>query len=276
MEPTSTDREPCAPQLAPLGGRKSVWMDPRLDFTCVVPLLKSYIVASSYRCGSTFFCWKLWGTGVLGAPCEYLNVGAGRMLRDALMRRLGADTPERYFTELLACRTSKNGVFGMKAHFPHFEAALRWHPAILRVLSPVNYIYIDRKDMLAQAISMAKASQTDAWSEPGEEELTTTPVYNGPQIVQCLRELHQQKLGWLRWFAANEITPFVVRYEDAVADPSSAIRRIVELLGVADDEPEQIALPVLEKRDDAVNREWRDRFQRAAPDWESWFLLPDL
>ena len=281
MEPTSTGGEPRAPQhnfeqaAPPVWGRESVWMDPRLDFRRTVPLRKSYIVASSYRCGSTFFCSKLWSTGILGAPSEYLNVGAGRMTRDFMMRRLRVDTPENYFAKLLGRRTSKNGVFGMKVHFPHFEAAMSWYPSILRVLSPVTYIYLNRKDTLAQAVSMAKAMQTDAW-QPWDEEVSATLIYNGPLIAQCLRELHQQKLGWLRWFEANRITPSIVQYEDSVADAASVIRSIVELLDVANDEPEQIALPVLEKQGDQVNLEWRDRFQRAAPDWESWFPLPDL
>ena len=51
---------------------------------------------------------------------------------------------------------------------------------------------------------------------------------------------------------------------------------IVELLGVANDGPEEILLPVLEKQADEINFEWRDRFQREAPDWESWFPLPDF
>jgi LPS sulfotransferase NodH len=196
------------------------------------------------------------------------------MTRDYMMRRLRVDTPENYFAELLRRRISKNGVFGMKVHFPHLEAAMRWYPSVLHVLSPVTYIYLNRKDTLAQAVSMAKAMQTDAW-QPWDEE-SATLIYNGPLIAQCLRELYQQKLGWLRWFEANRITPFIVHYEDSVADAASVVRSIVELLDVASDEPEQIALPVFEKQGDQINLEWRERFQRAAPDWESWFPLPDL
>ncbi len=46
------------------------WMDARLDFPRSVPLRRSYVVASSYRCGSTLFCSELWRTGLLGAPAE--------------------------------------------------------------------------------------------------------------------------------------------------------------------------------------------------------------
>jgi len=259
----------------PALGWQSVWLGPDLDFQRAVPLRKSYFVASSYRCGSTFLCWKLWGTGVLGAPAEYLNVGAGRMARDQMMRRLDAVTPEDYFIKLLNCRTSKNGVFGMKVHYPHFEAALSWYPSMLRLLSPVTYIYLNRRDALAQAISMAKAIQSNAW-QPWEQSVRTTLIYDGALIAQCLRDLHQQKLGWRQWFEANKIAPFIVSYEDAVADTATVIREVIELLDVGGDEPEQISLPILEKQGDAVSLEWHERFQQAVPDWDSWFPLPDL
>jgi len=251
------------------------FMDARLDFPRSVPLRKSFIVASSYRCGSTFFCSHLWRTGVLGAPAEYLNTSASRMLRDIMMRRLRADSPQHYLAKLLACRTSRNGVFGMKVHFHHFEAAISWYPSMLRVLAPVTYIYLNRKDRLAQAVSMTKALQTDVWSSL-ESNVNPTLVYNEAFIVQCLREIQQQNFSWLRWFKINKIKPFVVHYEDSVADTAGAARGIIELLEVQNDEPDQICLPFIEKLGDDVNLEWRERFERAEPDWESWFPSPDF
>jgi LPS sulfotransferase NodH len=282
MERRSTEGEPRAPQhnseqlASPPPRKYSVWMSPRLDFRRAVPLRKSYIVASSYRCGSTFFCSQLWKTGVLGAPAEYLNVGAGRMSRDIMMRRLHVNSPENYFAKLLACRTSMNGVFGLKVHFPHFEVAMSWYPSMLRVLSPVTYIYLNRKDKLAQAVSMAKAIQTDAWQSL-DNKVSTTLIYDEALIASCLSDVRQQGLGWLRWFELNNITPFVVHYEDLVANTANVISSVVELLGVVKDyEPEEIWLPVVEKQGDEVNLDWQDRFLRTVPDWESRFPLPDL
>jgi LPS sulfotransferase NodH len=264
------------------------WMDARLDFPRSVPLRKSYIVASSYRCGSTFFCSELWRTGVLGAPAEYVNIGAGRQLRDVMMNRLQAASAEDYFEKLLACRTARNGVFGMKVHFHHFEPALSWYPSITKVLSPVTYIYLNRRDKLAQAVSMAKAMQTDAWtSMDGVPEIILR--YDEAFITQCLEDIQQQRLGWLRWFEMNNITPFVVNYEDLVADKASVIRRIVELFDVANDEPEEVRLPVTQKQGDGTNIEWAARFRREADQriqpggrhgetvsaWEAWFSSSD-
>jgi len=275
MDRTSAGRYEHELRSPPASGRESAWMEPRLDFTHAAPLRKSYVVASSYRCGSTYFCAKLWNTGVLGAPAEYLNVGAGRMTRNTMMARLHVNTPVDYFAKLVACRTSKNGVFGVKAHFPHFEAALNWYPPMLSVLSPVTYTYINRRDKLAQAVSMARAVQTDAW-QPWEDGIKAPVVYNGPLIAQCLKELHQQGHDWSRWFATNDIKPLIVHYEDLVADCVKVTRDIVELLEVANDKPEEISLPVLEKQADEINFEWRERFEQAAPDWKSWFPSPDL
>lgn len=267
---TSSDESSSSGKFAVPLRRKSIWMEPQLDFPRAVPLRKSYIIASSYRCGSTFVCSLLWRSGVLGAPAEYLNIGAGRMSRDIMMNRLGAVTPESYFAKLLQCRTSSNGVFGMKAHFPHFEAALTWYPSMQDILSPTTFIYVDRKDALAQAISMAKALQTDAWQSV-DDKIIETAVYKEVSIAQCLHALQQQKLGWLRWFERNSITPFVVHYEDALEDGAAVADTVKELLDVTNDKPDEVCVPAVEKQGDQESREWRDRFQQAAPDWASWF-----
>lgn len=276
MEPKFSESQPAiASDNAELPSPIQTFMDARLDFPQSVPLRRAFIVASSYRCGSTFLCSHLWRTGVLGAPAEYLNIAGSRMLRDIMMERLRANSPDDYFTKLLACRTSKNGVFGMKVHFHHFEAAINWYPPMLDVLSPVTYVYLNRRDRLSQAVSMTKALQTDVWSSL-EGNAKRALVYNEAFIVQCLREIQRQSLSWLEWFDANNIAPFVVHYEDVVADTPSVVRAIVGLLGATDDEPDPTHVPFIEKLGDEVNIEWRERFERAVPDWKSWFPLRDL
>ena len=243
------------------------WFDPRLDFAERVPLRKSYIVASSYRCGSTFLCSELWKTGLLGAPTEYLNIDQGNAAIPSpaepgrLMVRFRAKTPEDYFVKLLEHRTGRNGIFGMKAHGHHFEAALAWCPSMLKILTPVTFIYINRRDKVAQAVSMAKAMQTNAWIS--FDQVTGKNIrYDADFIEQCRNELEQQRLSWWRWFDANGVTPFVVTYEDMLAEKENVVRSIVELLQAQHDEPEQITLPVAEKQSDHTNMEWAARFGR--------------
>jgi LPS sulfotransferase NodH len=234
-------------------------IDERLDFNHFGPLRRSYIVASSYRCGSQYLCWRLWQTGLLGAPSEVLNPTSELRV---LMNRFKASSPSDYIAKLLARRTSKNGVFGMKAHFHHFEAFLKEYPALLEALSPVTYIYISRRDKVAQAVSMAKALQTDWWTSRMEEGPRPALRYDRDMIAKCLEDIAQQDLTWREWFETQNVTPFPVTYDDLTTDAAGVVRSIVELLGVQDDEPDEVNVPPARKQGDETNQEWIERFQR--------------
>ena len=232
-------------------------LDERLDFNHFVPLRKSYIVASSYRSGSNYFCWELWRTGVLGAPVEFLNPYDALPV---LMNRFKVSSPADYVTKLVERRSSKNGVFGLKTYSHHFEVFLKQYPQLLEALAPVTFIHINRRNTLAQAVSMAKALQTDFWTSRIESERPPLQ-YDRELIAKCLEEVEQQELKWPRWFEARGIEPFHVVYEDLIADTPKVIRSIVELLGVADDEPDDVLVPPTKRQGDGTNRDWIERFE---------------
>jgi trehalose 2-sulfotransferase len=254
-------------------GELQNWMDTRLDFPVSSPFRKSYVVASSYRSGSTYFCSLLWKTGVLGAPAEYVNMGDGRRLREVMARRLQPTSPEDYFKKLLACRTSSNGVFAMKAHYPHFQQALAWCPSMLDLLSPVTYIYLTRRDHIGQAVSMAKAMQTNRWTSM-DRETRTVLRYDKYLIRRCLEDIHQQKIGWLRWFELNNVTPLVLSYEDFVANTSETIEKVMRFLNVSEEGSCENYPPPVKKLGNRVNVEWAARFQREVSSASSWEVSP--
>jgi trehalose 2-sulfotransferase len=247
--------------------------DHRLDFPGPVPLRKSYVVASTDRSGSTFLCNLLWQTGVLGAPTEYWNFKRNAGLRgrpkgtsvgNQMMERLEATSLADYLTKLLACRTSKNGVFGVKAHSFDFEEALRQYPEMLDRLAPVSFIYIVRQDKVAQAVSMAKAAQTGAWVSSAKAR-NVNLQYDSDLIAKCLAWVERQDRDWARWFSTHGKEPFVVTYENLTADADRVMRDVVELMGVQNDEPQHVHLPELEKQGDETNEEWVARFRRENP-----------
>jgi LPS sulfotransferase NodH len=250
-------------------------MDPRLDFPVLSSFAKSYVVASSYRSGSTYFCSLLWKTGVLGAPAEYLNTGDGRQLREVMARRLQPTSPEDYFKKLLARRTSSNGVFGVKAHYHHFEQALTWCPSMLDLLSPVLYIYLTRHDHIAQAVSMAKAMQTDRWTSM-DPEARAVLRYDGSLIRRCLEDIHCQKIGWLRWFELNSVTPLVLNYEELIANTGDVVKKVMQFLKISQTGSCENHPPSVEKLGDRVNVEWAARFHREVLSASSWQASPSL
>ncbi len=233
--------------------------DARLDFTHRTPMRKSYIVASSPRSGSTYLCRVLGQSGLLGTPSEVLNPGFD--LR-AFKNRFKASSPADYIAELVARRTAKSGVFGLKAHFENFEGFLKEYPALLDVLSPVTYIYINRQDRVAQAVSMARALQTNQWSSQGEKGPKPQLRYDRELIANSMKEVELQDAGWLNWFKANSITPFRLAYEDLIADPASTVQSVVEYLEVQNAERDEVKVPPVEKQSDDTNQEWIERFRR--------------
>jgi trehalose 2-sulfotransferase len=241
------------------------------DFPGPVQLSKSYIVASTPRCGSTFLCSLLWQTGVLGAPSEYWNchkAGARKTIGIRMMERLEATSGPDYLTKLLACRTSKNGVFGVKVHFFDFREVLRGFPQVLELLAPVTFISIEREDKIAQAVSLARSLQTGTFIA-GSNRPHPTVTYDRDLILRCLASLETQKLGWTRWFEANRIDPNVVTYEKLAADSASVISGIVNLLGVQHDEPHAIEVRRVQRQSDGTSKDWAIRFKsEIEPDTE--------
>ena len=110
---------------------------PRWDLHTTEQNRRSYVVASTPRTGSTLLCRTLWGTGLVGAPKEYLNP---MQLRDWEVRlgspwsslrhralggmSLGLVTRGRWDHQRIAQhldrvkqrRTASSGWFGMKLH----------------------------------------------------------------------------------------------------------------------------------------------------------------
>ncbi len=233
------------------------------DFPGPVRLRRSYIVASTPRCGSTFLCSLLWQTGVLGAPSEYWNChksGARKTIGIRMMERLEATSGADYLTKLLACRTSQNGVFGVKVHFFDFQEVLRGFPHMLEMLAPVTFISIEREDKIAQAVSLARSLQTGAWIA-GRNRQRPDLTYDRDLISRCLTSLEAQRLGWVRWFETSRIDPHRVSYEKLAADTGGVVSGIVELLGVQGDEPHEIEVRTVQRQTDGTNKEWASRFE---------------
>ena len=249
------------------------WLtDPQFDFADAATLRQSYVVASSDRASSTLLCRLLWQTGRLGAPWEYLNSSfedvrgtlaapAERSIALTMMQRLGARTPSAYVARLLACRTSSNGIFGLKLHFDDLKSALKEFPNLLKALAPISYIYVDRRDKLAHAASAARSLLANSLVTDGTARRGGQIPYYRDVISKSLGKLERRRLHWWRWFETNGIAPLVVYYEDVTTDRAEAVHNIASALGVTCDAPDEIVLPPFDQRLDAVAEQWAARFR---------------
>ena len=243
---------------------------------------RTYLVASTPRTGSTLLCRLLWDTGRVGAPKEYLNpmqlrdwevrFGATRWarLRNRLLfgpmaglasrRGWSKERVQAHLRRVRDRRTSPEGFFGLKLHRHHFERFFAGElSAIDDALAVDRWIVLRRADRVAQAVSWARALQSGRWAAHQRFSLPT--VYRRGQISRLLAEIEAQEIAWDDYFAARDIVPLRLTYEELVADRVTTVRAVLGFLGVDGAEEVVVPKPDLEPQADSINASWIARYR---------------
>lgn len=212
---------------------------------------RTYMIASMPRSGSHMLGHLLHATGDLGSPLEYVHP---RHLAK-WQAKLGTEGTSETLRAVMARRTSPSGWFGVKAHWPQFTTA-RKDPALMSTLNVQDWIQITRDDKVAQAISLVIAKQTNAWIS--FHEAKHEPSYDFDAIAEGIRGLEKQEAAWSAYFAEQGISPYVVVYEELLADPARVVSEICTRLGVP--VPAELPSPATARQATAINEEWHARY----------------
>jgi trehalose 2-sulfotransferase len=228
--------------------------DSGLDFPAPVDVSVKYAICSTPRSGSHLLGQLLYGTGRMGCPLEYFN--RGNIIR--WQGRAADAGAEDFVRFLVAIRTTPNGCFGLKAHFPQLKTLARYI-SLNDFVTAYAHIHIVRRDLLGQAISFARAEQTGEWISRGSASGRTV-VYDRRLIRRCLIEIARQNASWNCFFHAFGLRPLVVEYESLAADPPQVVRKVATFIGV--DLPPEVPIPDprTSRQRDAESESWRDRF----------------
>jgi LPS sulfotransferase NodH len=225
------------------------------------------LLCSLPRVGSTLFCELLQSTGVVGYPGEWFLYPE----RDRLWRKWGVRSHDEYLDRVLAQGTSPNGVFATKLMWGHLGEFLLYArracddfvssdlTAIEGLLPEPRFVWLRRRDAVAQAVSWAKALQTGQWRTGlgGDGEA----AYDFAQIDWIVHQIQVWDAAWERWFRAQGLDPEVVWYEDLSANPLNVVERVLAYLGLETSTGATV-VPVsdMRKQADAVNEQWIARF----------------
>ena len=184
-----------------------------------------YIICSTPRCGSHLLGHSLFQTGQLGFPLEYFNPVNFVEWR----RRFETNGIEDTLTRLKRIRTSPNGVFGCKLHFDHFETVA--NGSNFETLFPnAKFVFIQRKDLLSQAVSLAKAQGTGAWIS--KQVAVREAEYRRDSIDRALRKITRDNACWDYLLSSRDWPLLRVFYEDFVDEPKEVLGRIAHFLEV--------------------------------------------
>jgi LPS sulfotransferase NodH len=214
---------------------------------------RGYAICTQPRSGSNLLCQYLSSTDQLGTPLEYFN-GPGR-------RALGLpdfpDAPELQMEAVLRLGATPNGVYAVKlfaSQFATFSRRLRW----MDLLPDLHFVYLSRDDLLGQAISWARALQTEQYrsTQPAKRPA----VYDADLIRSQLTAIVRERAQWEAFFARTGIEPLRMVYERFLGDPSSYVDRVANLVGIENPAVDQRRVDLVIQRD-AVTEEWKQRFR---------------
>ena len=146
---------------------------------------------------------------------------------------------------------------GMKASIDQVLMLLR-SQAIPHLFSNVRWVFVQRLDVLSQAISFCIAEQTGQWhsTRSGNESV---PKYVFKDIRKRALSISRINARILSLLSFYNISPYYITYEQFVSDPVIATEKLAAFLGVDDVilDTEQLRL---EKQADEINEEFRTRF----------------
>jgi LPS sulfotransferase NodH len=225
----------------------------KYDFPIFTGKPQVFAIAAVPRSGTTLLGKTLRASEVAGAPMEYFNQ---RIMAD-FHRRWGEMSVEALRDRLLQVRTSPNGMFGFNVQWDQFLRQFGRNncPDFRHLLVPSKIIFMRRVDQVRQAISWARAAQTDQWSS--EMALRHEPRYSRRLIVDCISNILQIETLWRQYFAVKRITPLDLTYEALAEDFDGTFRRVTDFLGVAID---RVPEPPTQRLYDELSEEWLQRF----------------
>lgn len=231
---------------------------------------KSYLICATPRSGSFLLCEALKNTGLAGRPEEYFT----RDDKPPLKERWSPSVCLQSIAEDIEQGTTSNGVFGVKIMRSFFDAVVGklrlipgteglTVPALLETVFPnLRYLFITRRDKVRQAVSYAKALQTDVWTVYTKiPPLTNAVAFNFKQIDYLVQLVLTYEAVWQQYFENSGIRPFTVVYEDLVPKYEETAIQILEYLNIPVPERLMFAERYLQRQTDAVSEEWVERYQ---------------
>ncbi|MFD1812807.1 trehalose 2-sulfotransferase [Rhodococcus gannanensis] len=255
----------------------------------------SYLVCASQRSGSTLLVESLRATTVAGNPEEYFQYlpstsrspqprqwfegitdeSVLSLLAPLEQGIVDTRTSEQWRDQLRSLGKTPNGVWGGKLMWNQVPlvldraAGLRdrsgegLRAALDDILGPgLTFVHVFRGDVVAQAVSMWRAVQTQVWRDDATPpNLHDGAEYHADGIAHLVRILSEQDRQWRWWFEAEGLDHVDVSFDDLVRNPQATVAKVLIELGL---DPQLAPPPPLKRQSDGRSREWVERYREEA------------
>ena len=185
----------------------------------------------------------------------------------------------------IVATSTSNGVFGTKLHWStllDMYRALRgmWlvlpppeggslNDLLLQRFSTVRYIWLRRRNKVAQGISHFRASRTGIWElpaggPPNAIGAAESVDFDLALVDHCVEWAHIYDNEWAAYFQRRNITPMLLTYEDLSSAYDQNLRAVLSFLDIAHvDLPD--AVPSLERLADEASLKWEQQYRALRP-----------
>jgi LPS sulfotransferase NodH len=236
------------------------------------------IICATPRSGTTLLCDLLAEAGVTGRPDSFYRRQSISDFAAELGVAGGPDFERRYLAAIIAAGRGGTDLFSMRVMWPSlpemsqklaglFPAETTDAGRMTAAFGTPLYLFIERQDKVAQAISRIKAEQSGLWHRAADGSVREqggeyrAPKYDAAAIEASIAESTAHVAEWRRWFAREAIVPIELSYEQLSADPAAAIAGLLSALGRDPGIASRIS-PRTARLADAQSREWAERFAR--------------
>lgn len=223
-----------------------------------IPARPAILICFTNRSGSNYLAQLLETTGAMNRAREFFNWP----FVDKLSRKHDiASLPDycRYISEAFR---PEDRYWAAKVGVDQLRMLLRTG-VIPQIYHPVRLVFVERRDLLAQAISLSIARQTRRWTtlhrDSGEE-----PKFDPDDIHLKLDRLKKGNTAFKYLFTTLG-APVHVLYEDLCDDPVGTVRQTLESLDLkpVDPCPERCSLRI--QRTDR-NKDYKQRWLQSFND----------
>lgn len=191
------------------------------------PYTKRIIIFSTPRSGSTFFADLIASSDLVGVPDEWLNP---LFIKAVISENYAKNLLEAI--DWVACRTSSsNGIFSINIQMQHY---IHWKKQGFDLIKWGfdDAVYLERKDKISQAYSLAKARFTKKWDQRSEPENQSDAPLNIPiyMILGALSDIY----FWSEYYkkTLKQHIKRTIFYEDYLSDLQLILDLIYEFSGV--------------------------------------------
>ncbi len=188
-----------------------------------------YLIAFTPRSGSSWLTTLLTHTGLAGRPEEWLNPGhLPGILKTHPCKDLTSYV--RRIRRLMLSR--KRRTFGIECSWFQWRLYLEANQQKVLPFAFDQHIYWTRRDLLGQALSLYKATETGHFHSVAGKP-TVSPVslvLDDGQLWNWFLHIYQQEYGWTQYFKRRNITPLALCYEDLWSDTSLTLTRLLSAI----------------------------------------------